>query len=68
MDRDCEGSHGTIWPLSIHGLQCRVDQLKQTGNISKHKAASETLSNMVHGWPKEALVGAFIGGLRRRQD
>ena len=41
-----------------------LKKVEQTVSLTKYQEEFERLSNLVDGWSEEALLGAFIGGLK----
>ncbi|KAF3782361.1 hypothetical protein EJ110_NYTH34540 [Nymphaea thermarum] len=41
-----------------------LSKIRQTGSVVDYHEHFEELSNMVRGWPMEALIGAFVGELK----
>eukprot|EP00268_Persea_americana_P054788 TRINITY_DN6312_c0_g3_i1.p2 TRINITY_DN6312_c0_g3~~TRINITY_DN6312_c0_g3_i1.p2 ORF type:complete len:103 (-),score=17.99 TRINITY_DN6312_c0_g3_i1:803-1111(-) len=42
-----------------------LSRLRQTATLREYQAQFECLANRVEGWLEKALVGCFIGGLKR---
>lgn len=58
---------GFVIRFGLHTyLDFNIELLKVTHRtmVVEYQVQFEELSNMAKGWPSEALIGAFIGGLR----
>ncbi|KAF3777160.1 hypothetical protein EJ110_NYTH44743 [Nymphaea thermarum] len=52
-------------PSSYLDYNVELSKIRQTSTLVDYQENSESLNNMVRGWPIELLVGAFVGGLRK---
>ncbi|KAF3781355.1 hypothetical protein EJ110_NYTH37225 [Nymphaea thermarum] len=50
-------------PSAYLDYNIELSKIKQKGKVMEHQAEFEEVSNMVSGWPVEALIGTFVGGL-----
>lgn len=41
-----------------------LSHINQTGTLREYQKEFERIASRVHDWPKKALAGAFIGGLK----
>ncbi|KAF3771682.1 hypothetical protein EJ110_NYTH59819 [Nymphaea thermarum] len=46
----------------------QLSRIRQTSTVVEYQENFEALTNMVHGWLLEALIGAFVKGLRRTRN
>ncbi|KAF3781406.1 hypothetical protein EJ110_NYTH37131 [Nymphaea thermarum] len=51
-------------PSAYLDYNVELSKIRHKGIVTEYQAEFEDKRNMVHGWPKEALIGVFIVGLR----
>ncbi|KAF3775686.1 hypothetical protein EJ110_NYTH49409 [Nymphaea thermarum] len=51
-------------PSTYLDYNVELSRIKQTGTVVEYQKNFEALTNMVCGWPIEALIGAFVRGLK----
>ncbi|KAG6643376.1 hypothetical protein CIPAW_09G207300 [Carya illinoinensis] len=51
-------------PTDFEDYDEALSKISQTGSFREYLQEFEKLANRVKGWPKKALLGAFMGGLK----
>jgi len=53
-------------PTEVEDYDEALSRIQEEGTLREYQQEFEHLANRMDGWPQKALVGTFLGGLRKR--